>query len=70
MLTRTGLDVEALENDDDEELESGMRENKREARFMMYWKTNSLTSTTTTYTGTSKLASLECTPSNFELKSC
>ena len=59
---------EQLENED--ELQSGKTEAERQAKFLLYWRTTSLTSTTTTYTGTSTLASLECTPSNFGLQSC
>merc|ERR1712001_264281 len=71
--TRTGGEVADLENDDlesEEELESGQKENNREGKFLLYWRTTSLTSTTTTYTGTSTIASLECTPSSFNLRLC
>ena len=74
---RTGLDVDDLENDDDldaleddNELESGKRENTREGKFMLYWRTEAKTSTTTTYTGTTTISALECTPSDFEMRSC
>ena len=70
MFTRSkeGPEQEQLENED--ELQSGKTEAERQAKFLLYWRTTSLTSTTTTYTGTSTLASLECTPSNFGLQSC
>ena len=45
-------------------------ENMREARFALYWKTTTLTSSTTTYTATSTLASLVCTPSMFAYSVC
>merc|ERR1712066_302866 len=61
-------DHEKLEND--EELESSQNEAERQGKFLLYWRTTSLTSTTTTYTGTSTIASLECTPSNFAVRSC
>ena len=73
LFSRTGGEVADLENDDlesEEELESGQRQNNREGKFMLYWRTTSLTSTTTTYTGTSTIASLECTPSSFNLRLC
>ena len=66
--SKEGLEQEQLENED--ELQSGKTEAERQAKFLLYWRTTSLTSTTTTYTGTSTLASLECTPSNFGLQSC
>ena len=67
LLSRTGVEVDDLEND---ELESGKRENSREGKLLLYWRTTSLTSTVTTYTGTSTIASLECTPSVFDMRSC
>ena len=66
--SKGGPEQEQLENED--ELQSGKTEAERQAKFLLYWRTTSLTSTTTTYTGTSTLASLECTPSNFGLQSC
>ena len=61
-------DKEKLENDD--ELESSQTEAERQGKFLLYWRTTSLTSTTTTFTSTSTIASLECTPSNFAVRSC
>merc|ERR1712241_428778 len=40
----------------------------REARFLLYWGTT--TTTATSYTATSTLGSLECTPSAFSLSIC
>ena len=56
-------------------LDSGVGEEESEeigrmARFALYWKTTTLTSSTTTYTGTSTLASLYCTPSVFAYSLC
>merc|ERR1712024_326897 len=51
------------------DLKSGLLEDedkKREARFLLYWAT----STSTTYTSTSTLASLICTPSSFTISMC
>ena len=43
-------------------------DSQREARFMLYWGTT--TTTATSYTATSTLGSLECTPSAFSLSIC
>merc|ERR1711874_615120 len=55
-----------------EEIESGLQEedsgSHRGARFLLYWGTT--TSTTTSFTATSTLASLACTPSGFSLSLC
>ena len=52
-------------------LDSGLSEDtERGARFALYWKTTTLTSSTTTYTSTSTLASLFCTPSIFAFNEC
>merc|ERR1712223_1572688 len=40
----------------------------REAKMLLYWVTT--TSTTTSYTATSTLATLECIPNGFSLTSC
>ena len=55
---------------EDEELESGLVENERAGRGILYWATSTDISTSTTYTGTSTLASLNCTPSGFTLSEC
>ena len=63
--------MEGLEDDDDDEgLESGLLNNEREGRGLLYWATSTDISTSTTYTGTSTLASLLCTPSAFTLSEC
>merc|ERR1711990_635594 len=43
-------------------------DSQRDARFLLYWGTT--TSTATSYTATSTLGSLECTPSAFTLSLC
>ena len=40
------------------------------ARFALYWRTTTLTYSTTSYTGTSTLASLYCTPSIWTYAQC
>ena len=63
--------IEGLEEDeDDEEVESGLVESERQGRGLLYWATTTDISTSTTYTGTSTLASLMCTPSGFTLSEC
>ena len=42
----------------------------RDGRFLLYWLTTTSTSTTTIYTGTSTLGSLECTPNGYTLSLC
>ena len=57
--------------DDDKLLLSSGLEKKtdeiraREARFLIYWATSTSYTTSTTFTGTSTIASLECTPPSF-----
>ena len=59
---------------EDEALESGLtdddEEKQRNARFLLYWATTTSTTTTTSITGTSTLASIECTPSSFTINEC
>ena len=62
--------TEGLEGDEDDELESGLVETERDGRGLLYWATSTDISTSTTYTGTSTLASLNCTPSGFTLSEC
>ena len=59
-----------MEDNLDDFMEMNMEENARAARFALYWKTTTLTSSTTTYTATSTLASLYCTPSVFAFSLC
>ena len=61
---------EGLENDDEDELEGGLVSSERAGRGILYWATSTDISTSTTYTGTSTLASLNCTPSGFTLSEC
>ena len=42
----------------------------RDGRFLLYWLTTTSTSTTTIYTGTSTLGSLECTPNGYTVSLC
>merc|ERR1712088_627368 len=56
------------EFDSDPKLESGTAD--RDGRFLLYWLTTTSTSTTTIYTGTSTLATLNCTPSGFTVSAC
>lgn len=73
-----GLDLEdvikpqeSLSSDEDAKLiESGRQEYEREGKFLLYWMTTTTTSTFTTYTATTTLGALECTPSNFGISQC
>ena len=66
----SGLGEDRMEDNLDDFMEMNMEENARAARFALYWKTTTLTSSTTTYTATSTLASLYCTPSVFAFSLC
>ena len=61
------------EADSDLKLESGAEDpitSDRDGRFLLYWLTTTSTSTTTIYTGTSTLATLDCTPNGYTLNAC
>merc|ERR1712154_270347 len=65
------MDSQRVESDSDLNLESGAEDpttSERDGRFLLYWLTT--TSTSTIYTGTSTLASLDCTPNGFTLNAC
>merc|ERR1712128_114021 len=51
-----------------EDVESGMKESERDGRFLLYWATT--TSTTTSFTSTSTIATLNCTPANYAVSQC
>ena len=70
MYTRVTDDVDELVDNESTEVQSSHSDRLREGRFLLYWATTTLTSTSTTYTGTSTIASLECTPSSFTISSC
>ena len=60
---------------DDEKLSSGLEKSAddiraREARFLIYWATSTSYKRSTTFTGTSTLATLECTPPSFAISEC
>ena len=64
-----------LDDEDNLFLDSGLEENKdeirgREAKFVLYWATSTSYKRSTTYTGTSTLATLECTPPSFAISEC
>jgi len=46
------------------------KDTERKAKFILYWTTSKSTTTSYTYTATSKVASLACTPSGFALSVC
>ena len=64
-------DILSEELDQNEALvDSGMNDAARKGKFLLYWKTTTLTSTSTSYTVTYSLGTLECTPSGFTLSAC
>merc|ERR1712079_451259 len=54
----------------DDLVKSGQAGYEREGKFLLYWKTTTFTSTYTSYTATTTLGALECTPSSFALSEC
>ena len=54
------------------ELESGESDpaTGRFPRFVMYWMTTTSTSYTTSFTATTTISKLECTPSGFTISAC
>ena len=56
-------DEERFESDDLKIFSS--KETERDGKFLLYWRTTTLTSTSTTYTATHSLKTVECTPTNF-----
>ena len=63
------MDQEGSE-DRQAELESGLGKGEREGRGFLYWATTTDISTSTTFSATSTLASLACTPSAFTINQC
>jgi hypothetical protein len=64
------VDIEENNKDGITNLISGKELTEREGRFLNYWITTTITTTYTTYTGTSSLASLICTPAGYTLDGC
>ena len=70
----TALNLENDEEDEDETLMSGKtnfddeKPMSRYPRLNIYYATS--TSTSTSYTGTSTLATLDCTPTSYSLSAC
>ena len=63
----------ALENEeeDDELISSSMKDEEikpRDPRFLLFWATS--TTTSTSYSSTSTLATLDCTPTSYSLSAC
>merc|ERR1712180_478281 len=48
--------------------EAAKEEYEREGKFLLYWKTT--TSTSTSYTATTIISALACTPSGFTISNC
>ena len=57
------MDVDSLDSGVDEEAD-------RKAKFLLYWKTTTFTSTTTSYTSTLSIATIECTPIGWTISQC
>ena len=57
----------------DRSLQSGMDDSTqtdRQGKFLLYWITTTTTSTTTSFTATSTIGSLACTPAGFTNALC
>ena len=54
-------DIESSQKDLDED-------DVRDAKFLLYWATTS--STSTSYTSTSTIATINCTPASFTISEC
>ena len=67
-----GLEEEDVSPSKVHELESSEIDPAAERfpRFVMYWMTTTSTSYTTTYTATTSITKLECTPSGFTMSEC
>ena len=63
-------DIEDNNKEDITDLISGMELSQKEGRFLNYWLTTTITSTFTTYTDTSSVASLVCTPAGYTNDGC
>jgi hypothetical protein len=64
-------DMEAADKDPSiDDLKPGLAEadHIRDAKFLVYWATS--TSTSTSYTATSTIATVECTPASFTISVC
>merc|ERR1711936_1202115 len=61
--------VESLDDvEGDTEVMSGESEpSQRDPRFLLYWMTTTSTSTLTSFTATTSIGTLECTPSSFTI---
>merc|ERR1711997_325138 len=42
----------------------------RKGKFLLYWKTSTLTSTSTSYTATWSIGTIDCAPTGFSLNAC
>merc|ERR1712025_1291372 len=62
------FDMEKGETDLDSS--EGEVDSSRAGKFLLYWMTTTTTSTSTTYSSTSPLASLKCTPAGFTISLC
>merc|ERR1711953_1302612 len=64
--------VESLDDvEGDTEVMSGESEpSQRDPRFLLYWMTTTSTSTLTSFTATTSIGTLECTPSSFTISAC
>ena len=54
----------------EEQIEAGEESSGREGRFLLYWLTTTTTSTTTSFTATSSIGSVVCTPAGYTNSVC
>merc|ERR1711936_1426367 len=68
----SGSSVSGSLEEEDADLLSGEADSAqyRDPRFLLYWMTTTSTSTTTSFTATTSIGTLDCTPSGFTISAC
>ena len=64
------VDIKYQDKEDINNIISGLELTEREGRYLNYWLTTTITATFTTYTGTSTIASILCTPAGYTQAGC
>ena len=64
------VDIAFNDKEDINELISGLDLTEREGRYLNYWLTTTITTTFTSFTATSSVASLICTPAEYTNAGC
>ena len=64
------VDIKYEDKEDINNIVSGLELTEREGKFLNYWLTTTITATFTTFTGTSSIASILCTPAGYTRAGC